>query len=74
MLEITARSNFNYKIFLKRKAYFLLYVLPHLAGRREIAIRRSKHLEAAFMTTQRHHECNPCTKIHHLVTSILSFV
>jgi len=73
MAAITGRSNFDYKIFLKRKAYFVMYVLPYLANRRVQATQRAETLEAAFTAGQRYHQCNPCTKVHHLVNSILSF-
>jgi hypothetical protein len=73
MAAITGRENFNYKIFLKRRSYFVLYVLPKLLNRREYAIQRAKALESVFNAQQPYHQCNPCTKVHQLVTSILSF-
>lgn len=73
MAAITGRNDFNYKIFLKRRTYFILYVLPYLASRREDATRRANILQAAFAAEQPYHQCNPCTKVHQLVTSILSF-
>jgi hypothetical protein len=73
MAAITGRENFSYKIFLKRKAYFLQFVLPFLSPRLGEAMRRAVALEAAFPAHLRQHECNPCTKVHHLVRSILSF-
>lgn len=72
MSAITGKENFNYKIFLKRKAYFNLYVLPYLSANLNDAISRALALEAAFPVEHKHHQCNPCTKIHHLVRSILS--
>jgi hypothetical protein len=73
MAAVTGRANFHYKMFLKRKVHFLQFVLPLLTARRNDAMQRAVALEAAFQAQHRPHECNPCTKIHHLVQSILSF-
>lgn len=73
MATITSRENFSYKGYFKNRTNFCLYVLPHLASRLDGAIQRAKALEAAFHHGQPYHECNPCTKVHHLVASIQSF-
>lgn len=73
MAAVTGRDKFSYELSFKRKAYFLQFVLPYLSGRRDDAIRRAVALEAAFPPEIRHHQCNPCTKVYHLVRSILSF-
>ena len=73
MLAITERDSFNYKMLLKRRAFFIQYVLPLLTPRREEAILRANTLQMAFGVHQPFHQCNPCTRVHHLVTSILSF-
>lgn len=73
MAAITGKANFEYKQSFKRKINCLLYVLPQLPSRREQATRRAQALEEAFTTAHLYHEQNPCTKVHHLVNSILSF-
>ncbi|HWK04215.1 MAG TPA: RloB family protein [Puia sp.] len=73
MVAVTGRDDFHYKFFLKKKRYFVAFVLPYLAARNQLAIERAKGLEAAFTAGQRYHECNPCTKVHHLVQSLMSF-
>jgi hypothetical protein len=74
MMTITGRPNFNYKNDFKKRTNFILYVLPYLETRRELATQRAKALEAAFSAVHRYHQCNPCTKVYHLVDSIQSFV
>lgn len=73
MAAITGREDFDYKFFLKKKRLFLLNVLPYLSARIERAVERAQDLESAFTSGQRYHQCNPCTKVHQLVGSILSF-
>ena len=73
MAAITERANFRYEVHFKREKHFVPYVLPYLAGRTESAIQRAQQLEAAFPATHRLHDCNPCTKVHHLVRSLRSF-
>jgi hypothetical protein len=73
MAAITGRPDFDYKNFLKRRVFFVAHVLPYLAAGRAQAIHRAEVLEAAFTAVQPYHQCNPCTKVHHLVNSILSF-
>jgi len=73
MAAVTGRANFNYKSDLKKRVNFILYVLPLLEARRELATQRAKTLEEAFTTAHLYHQCNPCTKVHHLVSGIRSF-
>lgn len=73
MLAITGRGDFNYKIFFKSKVKFNLYVKPYLTPSLDQAVQRAKILEAAYNTQHSYHDMNPCTKVHHLVTSIRSF-
>ena len=70
---LTAVPTFNYKTFCKTARNFITIVLPMLASKREIAIARAKVLEAAFNDNHKSHECNPCTKVHHLVESIIFY-
>lgn len=72
MAAVTGHDKFKYEHSMKRRVNFVQFVLPYLSGRLEDAIRRAVTLEGAFFT-KRPHECNPCTKVHHLVRSILSF-
>lgn len=73
MTAITNKNDFNYKVFLKRKIHFLQIILPLLEPRRAKAIERAILLEKHFTSENKHHDCNPCTKVHHLVQSILDF-
>lgn len=73
MSAITGRDKFNYKIFLKRRAYFIQFVLPFLTSRRDQAIERAIALQKAFAANKPYHQCNPCSQVYHLVNSILSF-
>lgn len=73
MAAITSKPSFNYKTFLKRKDRFNLYVLPYLLPKYEDAIRRAKELESSFPAHTPFHDCNPCTKVHHLVISMLEY-
>lgn len=68
---LIAVPTFNYKTFCKTARNFTTIVLPLLTSKREVAIARAKALEAAFGDHYRSHECNPCTKVHHLVESIM---
>jgi hypothetical protein len=72
MWKITGNSKFNYKENAKREKFFTPYVKPLLAPRLQNAIERAQTLEAAFTAKHRYHEMNPCTKVHHLVNSLLS--
>ncbi len=73
MLKVTSNPLFNYKEAMKRKLHFISFVRPLLASRLNDAIERALTLEKAFPQNTAFHECNPCTKVHHLVNSILSF-
>lgn len=73
MLAITSRPNFNYKSYFKSRLDFNLYVKPYLAPRLAQAMARAELLENAFNAQHAYHEMNPCTKVHHLVSSMLSF-
>jgi len=73
MAALTSNARFDYKHSFKKRTEFNLYVLPFLAGKHKDAEQRAVALEAAFNHTHAFHQRNPCTKIHHLVNSILSF-
>ena len=73
MTAVTGREEFHYKFFLKKKRHFVGFVLPYLLTRTKQAVERAKKLELAFSTIHRYHDCNPCTKVHHLVQSLHSF-
>lgn len=73
MLKITGNGQFNYKENAKRGKFFIQYVNPLLMPRLQQAIQRAQTLEAAFSAKHRYHEMNPCTKVHHLVNSLLHF-
>lgn len=64
-------QDFDYKIHLKKRVAFLLYVLPILKEKTTEAIANAKILDKAFEGEVPYHNCNPCTKVHHLVTDIL---
>ncbi|SFE11044.1 RloB-like protein [Chitinophaga sp. CF118] len=72
LTALTELSTFNYKTFFKTEKNFNFHVLPRLAAGRADAIVRAQILEAAFIHTQKSHERNPCTMVHHLVSSIIS--
>ncbi len=73
MAQETSKPRFNYKGWMKRKKNFILFVRPLLKERRADAIQRANQLEAAFPANADFHKRNPCTQIHHLVQSIMSF-
>jgi hypothetical protein len=73
MLAITSRPDFYYKIFFKRRTEFNLFVKPYLAPRLHQAIQRAEALETAFNAQHVFHDMNPCSKVHRLVNSLLSF-
>lgn len=73
MLKVTGNGKFNYKDHCKTQKFFTPYVKPLLAPRLQQAIQRAQVLEAAFNPKHRYHEMNPCTKVHHLVNSMLGF-
>lgn len=68
---ITSHPQFNYKYSLKRKVHFLTHVLPRLKERVAIAIKNAETLEAIYDGKVPFHHCNPCTKVHHLVTELI---
>jgi hypothetical protein len=70
---VTGRASFRYEIAMKKKGNFLQFVLPYLIQGLEAAIQRAIALEVAFPPQSRQHERNPCTKVHDLVRSFLSF-
>jgi hypothetical protein len=72
MAAVTGHDRFRYENYLKRRVNFVQFVLPYLSGRLDNAIRRAIALEDAFLPYKWPHECNPSTKVHHLVRSILS--
>ena len=65
------KQSFNYKTHLKRRYEFLIYVLPLLKEKIAEAIKNAKILENAFGGDVPYHDCNPCTKVHHLINDIL---
>ncbi|MBY0480835.1 MAG: RloB family protein [Chitinophagaceae bacterium] len=73
MQVVTGNPNFNYKAKMKHRGNFLRFVEPLLSARLHIAIQNAQNLEAAFGNGTPYHDCNPCTKIHRLVQSIISF-
>ena len=62
---------FNYKIHLKRREAFLTHILPLLKEKMELAIENAKILEKVFEGCVPYHDCNPCTKVHHLVSDLV---
>jgi len=64
-------NNFQYKQHLKKRFAFLTYVLPLLKENIEEAIKNAKILEKVFESHIPYHDCNPCTKVHHLIADIL---
>ena len=73
LLALTTNPYFNYKLTMKKRTNFIKFVRPLLASRQDLAFERAAALEAIFPVGTPYHNCNPCTKIHHLVQSILSF-
>lgn len=65
------KGTFNYKIHLKKRTAFINHVLPLLKIKVGDAINNAKELEKEFDHTVPYHDCNPCTKIHHLVNDLL---
>lgn len=62
---------FSYKIHLKQRLAFLLFVLPILKEKLALALNNAEKIEQEFQGHIPYHDCNPCTKVHHLVHSIL---
>ena len=73
LASITSNPHFDYKSHVKRSGNFQKHIQPLLPSRYNTAIANAQILEAAFTTATPYHDCNPCTKVHHLVQSILSF-
>lgn len=73
LLAITSHPLFNYRHNLKYRTNFLLFVLPLLTENRANAIANAEELEAIYPGTLAYHNCNPCTKVHHLVKELLVF-
>jgi len=73
MASKTGHAQFDYKNSFKKRNEFVLYVLPELENRRTQAEQRAAMLDASFPQGHLYHDCNPCTKVYHLVQSILSF-
>jgi hypothetical protein len=74
--ELTKKTKnpaFDYKETMKSGHNFLILVKPYLEGRRPEAIRRAKQLESMYKPTDTFHDRNPCTMVHNLVESLLSF-
>ncbi|WP_159477960.1 RloB family protein [Dyadobacter sp. 3J3] len=72
LARITGHPDFYYKNNFKKRYDFLTSVLPLLKERRDVAIERSKVLQAHFaQTNPAYHLRNPCTMVHELVLSIL---
>jgi len=75
-LELAKKINnplFDYKETMKSGHNFLMFVKPLLESRRPDAIGRAKTLEAVYKPTDAFHDRNPCTMVHHLVESLVSF-
>jgi len=70
--DITQHHSFNYKSRMKRKATFLNHVLPLIKKYTSTAIANAYNLEAAYNGSIPYHDCNPCTKIHYLVSELIS--
>jgi hypothetical protein len=71
--SITSHPLFNYKNTFKRQGYFYIHIYPLLRGKRELAIERAKKLEANYNSNTPFHDCNPCTKVHHLVQGLIKY-
>lgn len=69
---IASHALFNYKDWMKRKGKFLVHVLPLLRDRRATAIANAQALEAGFAGGIPYHNCNPGTKVHHLVSAMMA--
>ena len=70
--RLIKNETFNYKLHLKKRFAFLKYVLPLLKTKTDEAIQNAEVLEQHFQGNTPFHQCNPCTKVHHLVNDILS--
>ena len=73
MRRITSNPRFYYKETMKKKTNFIQHVRPYLATRREDAIQRAQCLEQSYLANTSFHQRNPCTKVHCLIDSIVSF-
>ena len=71
--DIITSGDFNYKTHLKRRVSFLNFVLPDIKEKTEQAIENAISMESFFHGGIPYHDCNPCTKVHHLVKDIISF-
>lgn len=64
-------SMFSYKIHLKQRLAFLLFVLPILKEKLDFALENAEKIERKFQGNIPYHDCNPSTKVHHLVNCII---
>ncbi len=70
--KITGNPRFNYKDSLKAQKHFIPEVLPRLKATREFAITNAIALEQNFSAQVPYDSCNPCTRVHHLVSALLN--
>ena len=72
LVKALAYHNFNYKANLKSKNNFRSVVRSEIVKKTDLAISRSKSLEAFHEKTNKpHHEWAPCTLVHHLVEELI---
>lgn len=70
--ESINNGTFGYKKNLKKKYAFLTHVLPILKTKLQEAIVNATRLEENFMHAIPYQDCNPCTRVHHLINDILA--
>jgi hypothetical protein len=73
LVKINKHALFSYKTNLKRREAFYRIVLPILKANTHQAITRAQALEATYPANTPFHNCNPCTKVHHLVLELLAY-
>ncbi len=65
-------QSFGYKAYLKRRIPFLTFVLPVIKTKTDHAMIHAAAIETTFSHQIPYHDCNPCTKVHHLVRDMIT--
>jgi hypothetical protein len=72
--KVTRHPRFSYSEGMKRRNRFIQITFQHMKGKTDIAIERSKRLEAFHNQVPKPlHEKAPCTMVHYLVLEIIRF-
>jgi len=71
--NIVKKDLFDYKTSLKRRSFFIRFVIPVLREKTSAALAHATALEALYNKDTEFHLRNPCTMVHYLVNQLLPF-